>query len=218
MKNPTRLSKKRILISLLLFSSIPFLSFFLNQFVHNHTLTQMFAINFTVWILIMYDWNLFGIHYNRCKKEPDKALRYTLIGIGLVSAWIFASRFFLHAGHIFPDFLSIHSYRAAWPAVLIAYSFGNSALMNIGFKVMTDRIRIKGQVLLAILVTAGVFGTFYTLLFHFWSFSEFFAALFFTIVLTGIQSFLCSRAHTIFPGMIATALVFLLFQFMLMKG
>ena len=89
--------------------------------------------------------------------------------------------------------------------------------MNIGFKVMTDRIRVKKQVLLAILLSAVFFGTFYTFLFHFHALSDFFSVLIFTVVLTGIQSFLCSRAHSIFPGIIATSFVFLLFQFLAMR-
>lgn len=217
MKNPTRLSKKRILISILLFLCIPLLSFFLEPLIHNHTLTQMFVINLITWILILYDWNLFALHYNRCKAEPGKAVRYTLLGMGLVGVWIWICQFLLFKGHLFPDFSSIRSYPAAWPAVCIAYSFGHAALINIGFKVMTDRFRIKGQVLLAILATAFIFGTFYTLLFHFRSVSDFFSALFFIVVLCSIQSFLCSQSHSFFPGMIATSFVFLLFQFLTMR-
>lgn len=217
MKNPTRLSKKRIFISLSIFLLIPLVSFFLNRFIHNDTLTYMFTINLVTWILILYDWNFFGIHYNRCKKEPLPALRHTLYGIGLIAAWLWIAQIFLHGSPFFPDFSSIRTYPAAYPAVLIAYSFGHGTLMNIGFKVMTDRIRVKKQVLLAILLSAVFFGTFYTFLFHFHAFSDFFSVLFFTVVLTGIQSFLCSRAHSIFPGIIATSFVFLLFQFLAMR-
>ena len=82
------LSMKRIIISLIIFALIPVCAHVLNLFIHEEDLSMMVSMNVLTSVLIIYDWNLFGIHYNRSKDNLFSTLIYTFIGAIGIYFWI----------------------------------------------------------------------------------------------------------------------------------
>lgn len=105
MKNQynSTLSKKRIIITTLIFLITPILYNLVNLWIDNETLAMMLSLNFSGWALIIYDWNLFGIHYNRAKADPKETLIYTIIGLVLMAIWTFINRKFLKGYMLLPQ-------------------------------------------------------------------------------------------------------------------
>ena len=97
------LSIRRILISLAIFAMIPLLSRFLNQYILNETLCTMFALNLGAAALIMYDWNLFGLHWNRFKNHLAESLLWAVIGFAALGLWFFFNQRLLHGSVLLPD-------------------------------------------------------------------------------------------------------------------
>lgn len=61
----TTLSVKRIVITLLILVMIPFGARFINIYLQQYDISLMFTMNVGGSIMIMYNWNLFSLHYNR---------------------------------------------------------------------------------------------------------------------------------------------------------
>ena len=162
------MSIKRIILSLAIFCITPGIAWGVNLLINNQTLAYMFSLNLCGTILIIYDWNLFGIHYNRSKSNMNNAIFYSIVGIILFSLLLALNKFIFHLNLLEPDINTTKSYIFALPAILIAYSFMHSILINIGFKCLTDHMRIHSKELLIILVSGALFGLIYTLVFSFY--------------------------------------------------
>ena len=81
------LSRKRIVISLILTAMIPTTARILNIFLDQEQISLMFSMNIFTSVLIMYNWNLVAIHYNRAKENIPDTILYTLIGGALIFLW-----------------------------------------------------------------------------------------------------------------------------------
>ena len=80
----TKLSLKRVIRSLILFIFIPVTARILNIFVQQYDISLMTSFNIVGSLLIFYDWNLFGIHYNRAKYNLDDTILYTVVAYILI--------------------------------------------------------------------------------------------------------------------------------------
>lgn len=214
----SRLSKKRIILSIIIFCLIPVISSGLNIFVENTTLSYMFSINLCGTILIIYDWNLFGIHYNRCKANPKDTILYTLIGIILFALWFYSNEIFFHAGIVRSDPNTLLQYGFAAGAILIAYSFMLSCIINISFKCLTDHMDIRSRELLIILVSGLLFGLLYTIVFlPFFGLeldlAMFVLRYFFNIIMISILSYLYNQSSSFIPGIISLGIILFALQF-----
>ncbi len=207
------LSTKRIVISLMIFFLIPAVRFLTNRFVHDETISYTLALNMAGCILIMYDWNLFGIHYNRSKKNLTDSLIYILIGITAVGAWVYINTRFLHASILTSDPESIRQYMFGVPAIMLAFSFIQGAIINISFKCITDRMNIANREVIVILVSGFLFGLIYTVTFlPSFNMDLFIRTYLYNVVLVAILSYLYNQSHSFIPGILSFGVIMIALQ------
>ncbi len=210
----SHLSYKRIIISLLVFLLIPFAERLLDLWVNNPTISYTFVLNLAGCILIIYDWNLFGIHYNRFKAKPGDCILYTIIGLLLVGAWTKFNTSFLGGYTLVPDHETVNEYAFAAPAILIAFTYIHASIYNIAFKCLTDHFDIREKELLIILASGFLFGLIYTLAFI----PEFKLDLLvrtylYHVVLTAILSYLYNQSSTFLTGILSLGTISLIAYF-----
>lgn len=204
------LSNKRILISLIIAVGIPVISFLLNLWIHQEDIALMTAMNVGACILMIYDWNLFGIHYNRSKKDLRTACLYMLVGIVLFFLLTWFNNTLLHARRILPSRQSLKAYGYARPGMLLAYSFVQSFVLSIIYKCITDRIQVAGKELQTILLSSFVFGFLYLIAFVPFHLSVWICTYVYNVILTAILSYLYNQSHSLLPGILALGIVYLL--------
>lgn len=68
------LSVKRILLTMAILLLVPVFRRVVSMFISIEAIADMFSLNITAWILILYDWNLLGVHYNRAKDHIGEAV------------------------------------------------------------------------------------------------------------------------------------------------
>ena len=208
------LSNKRIVISLLLGASIPILAKLMNIYVKQKEISLMASFNVIGCILMMYDWNLFGIHYNRSKKDMRTTVLYTIIGILFIGLLVTLNSNFFHALLIIPKEITLTSYGYARPAMLLGYSFVQSFLVNILYKCLTDKCTVQGKELQTILITSFVFGFAYLIAFIPFSPMVWFRTYLYNLLLIAIMSYLYNQSHSLVPGCLAMGFVYLLCMFL----
>ena len=104
------LSRKRIVISLILTAMIPTTARILNIFLDQEQISLMFSMNIFTSVLIMYNWNLVAIHYNRAKENIPDTILYTLIGGALIFLWSLLGLSFFQAHLILPPSYALIGY------------------------------------------------------------------------------------------------------------
>ncbi|HCK87367.1 MAG TPA: hypothetical protein DHW39_01005 [Erysipelotrichaceae bacterium] len=206
-KSISSLSTKRIIISLILLLGAPVTSLLTDLLIHQRWISRMFALNIFVSVLIIYDWNLFGIHYNRSKKSLGDTLIFTVTGCALLALWHYAASRFFNAHAFLPPGYVLRMYGYARPGMLIAFSFMQAAWINIGYKVLTDRMDIRGKEIQSILMSAIVFGLLVTLLQGEYSLSVLISSYLYNLILTAVISYLYNQSHSMIPGILAMTLV-----------
>ena len=77
--NKTTISIPKILISLIVYFSLPLSAAWLNQFVDSMTITYMMIYSATALILISLNWEVFSLHLQRFAKNMKDCLLFTLI-------------------------------------------------------------------------------------------------------------------------------------------
>lgn len=208
------LSKKRIIISLLLFCVMPLFARLVNQAAGNMTLSNMFTINLFGTILIIYDWNLFGIHYNRAKNHKMETILYSLLGIVILGIWANLARRLFPYVLVLPDFSEISHYRFGWPAVMLAFSYVQAAIINICFKCLMDHISVHSREGTVILMSGFLFGLFYTAVWSSFRLEVLIPTYFYNVVMISFMSYLYNQTHSFVPAILAMSTVYLILQFM----
>ncbi|MCH4207784.1 MAG: hypothetical protein LKF50_05700 [Solobacterium sp.] len=207
------LSTKRIVISLLIFFLIPIVKTITNQFVHNDTISYTMALNLAGALLIIYDWNLFGIHYNRSKKHLADTMIYMLIGMAVIGLWVYVDLKFLQADILISDPASTKAYLFGSPAIMLAFSFIQGAIINISFKCVTDRMNIQNRELIVILVSGFLFGLIYTIAFlSTFTLDLFIRTYLYNVVLIAILSYLYNQSHSFIPGILSFGIIMIIVQ------
>jgi hypothetical protein len=213
-KTISSLSRKRILISLAIFVAIPLSAQLLNHWVNEYAISLMFTMNLGGGALIIYDWNLFGIHYNRAKNNGMDTILFTAVGCILLMLWLYVGSNFLKANIILPGDSDLIEYGYARPGMLIAFSFMEAAAVSISFKCFTDHFDVRGKELQSILLSGILFGLIFTVLFlPSFEIGLFFRTYFYNIVLISYLSYLYNQCHTIIPGMLAMTIIYFIAMF-----
>lgn len=212
------LSVKRILLTMAILLLVPVFRRVVSMFISIEAIADMFSLNITAWILILYDWNLLGVHYNRAKDHIGEAVLWTVIGTVFLSIWLFVSERFLKAPLPIDHVTEAAAYPGALPPVLIAYSFSQAALINIGFKCMTDHFNVRSQEVLVILLSGFAFGLYYTLLFTPASLHIFIPVYLYNILAIAFSAYLYNQSHSFVPGMAAMTIVYFLYQILILSA
>lgn len=206
------LSVRRILLTMAILLLVPVLRKVISTFLSIDAIIDMFSLNITAWVMILYDWNLLGVHYNRAKDHRKEAVLWALVGIVFLSLWLYVNEHFLKTSLPMDRIRESASYTGALPPILIAYSFSQAAIINIGFKCMTDHLNVRNQEILAILLSGFAFGLYYTLLFTPGSLSSFIPMYLYNIVSISFLAYLYNQSHSFVPGMIAMTIVYFIYQ------
>ncbi len=215
MKYKSSLSMKRIIISLLIYAAIPFVCRALTGLIGNETAAMTLTLNLAGLTLIVYDWNLFGIHYNRAKDNPGDTVIYTLIGIVLIGLLTWISRRFLHAFIPLPDPATVRAYLFALPPILCAYSLTLGLIINISFKCLTDHLDIRDREALIILASGFMFGMLYTAAFcPLADFPLIVRTYLYNVLLICIMSYLYNQSSSFIPGILSFTAVMLALQYL----
>lgn len=208
----TTMSTKRIIVSLLIYLLIPVIRLLLYRLTNNMTLSGMFALNVGAWLLVMYDWELFGLHWNRAKANLGDTILYTVIGMVFFFFWTLINATYLHGAMILPEQSVMHAYPIAIPAILFAFSFSLSIVINITFKCITDRFKVHAREGAMILLSGFLFGLIYTLTLPPITLTTILPTYLYNMITVTVLSYLYNQTHSFLPGMTALALVLLLWQ------
>ena len=211
-KKSTTMSVKRILISLAIFLAIVPVRLFLSRLTGSDTLSLMFALNTAAWALIIYDWELFGLHWNRAKANMSDTILYSVVGFVVLFFWTLLNSQYFKGSMVLPDPSVFHTDPIAGPAVRFAFSLSLASIISIEFKCMTDHMKIHAREATMILFSGFLFGLIYTLLFTPFHFSTFIPTYLYNIILFSLLSYLYNQTHSIIPGIVAFTAVYLLWM------
>ena len=209
-KTSSTLSSARIVLSLLIFAIIPLVHAILKALTGDDTISYTMALNLSACLFVLYDWNLFGVHWNRFRARLGDSLLYTAVGIVLISLWCYVDRHFLSGYMLMPDPAIEHRYFFAFGAIFLAFSFCQALIVNISFKCLTDHMDIRDRELLMILVSGFLFGLFYTIAFAPLQLEIFVPSYLFNVVLVCTLSYLYNQSSSFMPGIIAMGTVYLI--------
>ncbi len=207
-KKSTTMSVKRILISLLLFILILPFHWILTRLTGNSTLSMMFVLNFTAWILIIYDWELFGLHWNRAKANMSDTILYFVVGFIALFFWTLINSQYLGGSLVLPDPAVFKTDPIAGPAVRFAYSLSLGTILNIEFKCFTDHMKFYAREATMILLTAFLFGLLHMIVFPV-KLSLIIPTYLYNILLFALLSYLYNQTHSILPGILSFTAVYL---------
>ena len=189
----TTLSKKRILITLAIFICTPLLAHLINIAVVQYDLSLMFSLNLGAAVMIMYNWNLFGIHYNRAKYNFIDTCIYSFIAFVLFTLWTYISNRYLKCIVIMPR-----------TEVLVRY--GYASMLCIVGKCATDPLTIHHRELQIILLSGISIGLLTTILFlPSKNLLTILITLLYNVVLCTILSYLYNQSNSFIPGLIGFA-------------
>lgn len=206
------LSMKRIIISLIIFALIPVCAHVLNLFIHEEDLSMMVSMNVLTSVLIIYDWNLVGIHYNRAKNNIPDTILFFVIGLVLIRLWTWFGMSFLQVRPLLPAAETAVKYPYAVPSLLIAFSYIQAAMVNISFKCITDHLDVRSREIQAILISGILFGLVYTIEFASLplSMNSLFRTYLYNLVLVAILSYLYNQSNSFIPGILSMGTIYLL--------
>lgn len=208
----TTMSTKRIVISLIILILIPVIRMTLVKFTGNDTLSLMFSLNLAALVLLIYDWELFGLHWNRTKNNFADTVLYSALGAAVIFALSVVNHNYLYGQMVFPEASTFSNYPIAIPPILFAYSISQSLIMNMEFKCLTDHFKIHDRELAMILISGFMFGLLWTLLMTPFRLSLFLQTYLYHICLISLLAYLYNQTHSIISGMIAMAAVYLAWQ------
>ncbi|MGM9941750.1 MAG: hypothetical protein ACI32N_07180 [Bulleidia sp.] len=202
------LSMKRVVRSLGLFVMIPVCARILNILVRQYDISLMTSFNVLGSILIIYDWNLFGLHYNRAKYNLDDTVLYTSIAYVLILLWTVFSLQTLHCRVIIPSGEVLAEYGYALPAMLVGYSFMEAVSISIGVKCATDHMKVnhnEAQIILTTGILAGIAMTF--LFIPSLNPLTLMTTLLYNVILMILLSYFYNQTGSFIPGAMGFALV-----------
>jgi len=203
------LSFRRILISLLLIAMIPGVRAALNLLIHDDLISLTFALCLSGFLLVVYDWNLFGLHYNRSKRNIGDTLLYSLLGTAVIGTWTWVDQSFLYGNLLQPSTAAMKAFPFAAPAALIATSYVLAVIVNIGFKCLTDHIDVRSNEAAVILVSGFLFGAILTLLYTPFDLDIWIRTYLYNVILTAFLSYLYNQSSSFIPGILSMGTVLL---------
>lgn len=202
----TRLPIKRVIISLLLFVIMAVSWRVIDIYIKQIYISKMISINIFGSLLMIYNWPLLALHYERIKDNNDK---YLFFVIGLiffaVITWLASS--FFNAETLIPESIVLISYGYARWGMIIAFSIIKAFVINISFKCLTDQLDIKHKELQVILVSSIVFGFVLTIAFSEFNIINLFQTYFYNILLVAFLSYSYNQTSSLLPGTFALSIV-----------
>ena len=208
----TTLTYKRIILSMIIFFIIPLLFPVLNYFLNDETITYTCLINVFTAILMIYDYNLVALHYNRIKKNFKECLLYDLVGI-IIFALIFVfNHFLLHGSFLTIDPHIFKKYYGGAILMLFAYCLMLPIAMSICYKCLTDRLNIKSQELMVILFSGLFFGLLFTIAFVPYDINLWIRSYILNALITSVLSYIYNHSTSFLVSALSLATVLLVYN------
>ncbi|MBQ9328263.1 MAG: hypothetical protein IJ225_06975 [Solobacterium sp.] len=205
----TTMSVRRIAVSFGIFLLIPILRFSLWEAIGSDTLALMFALNVSAWLLLLYDWELFALHWNRTKQNFADTVLYTVVGSVVLFFWTWLSNKYFPRTIVLPDPTVFTSDPIAIPGVLFAFSLSLGFILNMEFKCLTDHMKVHAREVAMILFTGFVFGLIYSAAFGPYRWTSLIPTYLYNVILFILLSYLYNQTHSIIPGILSFAIVYL---------
>ena len=203
------MSTKHIILTTLMFVMIPILAKVIDIFVVQETISLMIAMNLLGTAIIIYNWKLLELHYYRIQGQSDN-LFYTLVDIVAIAVIFFIASHFFHADILIASREALKAYGYARFGMVCAFSYIESAIVNITFKCITDHLNIKQKELQVVLTTAITFGFLLTFIFVPFDLSLFVRTYVYNLFLISILSYSYNQTHSILPGIFSMGLIYLI--------
>lgn len=180
----------------------------LNIWVEQYDISLMTCFNVFGSILIIYDWNLFGLHYNRAKYNPDDTVLYAVMAYVLILIWTVFSLEKLHCRIVVPSGETLLAFGYARPGMLVGYSFMEAASISIAVKCATDHMKVNHNELQIILTTGILAGIAMTFLFiPSLNLLTVLTTLLYNVILMILLSYFYNQTGSFIPGALGFALV-----------
>ncbi len=160
MKNHTYLTYIKIIVCCLMFFFVPCLTELLSSIVESRTISLTFVVSTAAMLLIFSNHQLAGLHWKRFTANFKEHSIYILFSALFVWAVYYLSQRFFSFQMETIDPLIIKSYPFFAPLVIITYTFSYAFCFNIVFKLLTDKIHLKVEPQITILVSGILFGLF----------------------------------------------------------
>ncbi len=206
-ESSSTLTTRHILVSMLLFTAIPFLARFVNAFVVQDSISLMFSMNICASLLVFYNWKLIDLHLKRYMSSFEDSVLFTIIGAIALWLWLWVGQRFLQAETLLPERNILIAYGYARPGMLIAFSLMKAFAMNITFKVMTDHMNVAGRELETILISGFLFGFLLTVLYTGFDLGLIARTYLYNVILSAVLSYLYNQTNSILTGTFALTLV-----------
>ena len=207
-KNQIPLS--RIVVTMLLFIMIPIGAALMNIVVEHETISLMCSMNIFGALIIMANWDLFNEHFFRSTEKLSDTLFYIVIGVLVIYVLFYIGNHFLQANILVVPRSTLRAYGYARPGMYIAFGIIQPIVVNICFKLMTDRFDIRNKELQSILISGIVFGAIFTIIFSYNHFSVFFQTYLYNLLLISFLAYLYNQSRSFIPGVVSMSIVYLL--------
>ncbi len=215
MKTKSTLNISRILITSFLFFSIPFVSSMLDKIISNITISYSLTISIVAFIYIVYNWDLFALHYNRSKKNIPDTIFFTIVGLVLFGILTYINQRFIKGYILLCDEATLRSYVGGTPILIISYTFSFALCMMIAYKSIVDRIKIEISTELVILFSGLFFGLLYTIFYVPYNLDLMISSFLYYSIFFIISSYLYNQCGSFIPAMISITLILAILNLMI---
>ena len=205
----TAMSIKHIILTTLMFVMIPILARIIDIFVVQETISLMISMNLLGTAIIIYNWQLLELHYQRIKGKSD-LLFYLIVDIAAIALIFYLGNRFFKADILIASKEALKAYGHSRIGMVFAFSYIEAAIVNITFKCITDHLNIKQKELQVVLTTAISFGFLFTFIFVPLDLSLLIRTYVYNLFLISILSYSYNQTHSILPGIFSMGLIYLI--------
>ena len=207
--NKTTISIPKILISLIVYFTLPLSAAWLNQFVDSMTITHTMIYSATALILISLNWEVFSLHLQRFSKNIKDCLLFTLICFVVIVLLQLAYHFVLRPDNTILEREILLHYTIFIPAMVLAYSVCYAVSFTLAFKIFVDRIHLQVNESMTILISGFLFGFLCTASLLPSTFDQFLRLFGYFFLTSTLASYAYNQTHSIIPMTLAYSLVLL---------
>ncbi|NLC96415.1 MAG: hypothetical protein GX675_02465 [Erysipelotrichaceae bacterium] len=209
METKSTLRFKRIIITSVLFFAIPFISNILDLIISNSTISYTFSISLIAFIFIIYNWDLFALHYNRSKKNIKDTVFYTIVGLILLGTLTFINQSFIHGYLILCDKQTLTRYYGGAFIMIVSHTLSFSLCMMIAYKSTVDRIKLEVSTVQVILFSGLIFALLFSIFYVPLDINLMVSSFLYYSIFFIICSYLYNQCGSFIPAMISITLIFL---------
>ena len=207
--NKTTISIPKILISLIVYFTLPLSAAWLNQFVDSMTITYTLIFSAAALVLVSLNWDVFSLHLRRFTGNIKDGLLFTVICFIAIVLLQFASRFVLHPGPVELEREILLHYTFFIPVMVLAYSVCYALSFTLAFKIFVDRIHLQVSESMTILISGFLFGFLCTASLLPATFDLFVRQFGYFFLTSTLASYAYNQTHSIIPMTLTYSLVLL---------